>query len=121
MKQTTLNPDVEMIPSDFDTARREFEKYVNQLPETLSDLKQSLNTRDIFSFKQLIHKLIPQGKAVGLADLTRRLSDLDAKCMTAKELVLYEIEIQDILNEIKISGESTGRILDALRAFTNSN
>ena len=118
MKQTTFNPDVEMISSDFDTARREFEKYVNHLPETLSDLRQSFNTHDIFFFKQLIHKLIPQLKAVGLADLTRKLSDLDAKCMTAKELVLYEIEIQEILSEIRISGESTGRILDALVAFT---
>src|SRR5690349_6603446 len=110
MKQTTCNPDAEMTSIDFDIVRRQFEKYVNHLPETLSDLSQSLNTRDIFFFKQLIHKLIPQLKAVGLADLTKRLSDLDGKCITAKELVLYELEIQDILNEIRISGESTGRI-----------
>ncbi len=121
MKQTTFNADAEMIPTDFDAVRSDFERYVNHLPEMLGDLRQSLNTRDIYFFKQLIHKLIPQLKAVGLSDLTRKLSDLDAKCVTAKELVLYEIEIQDILSEMNISRESTSRILNALVAFAGQS
>jgi hypothetical protein len=50
-----------------------------------------------YYFRQLIDKLTARFAFVGLTDLADKFTHLNRKCITAQDLVLYEIEIQQLI------------------------
>ena len=102
---------------NFLTAHDSLEKYLKNLPENLFDLSQSFGAHDVFYFKQLINKMIPELKSVGLNEIAEKLKSLDASCITARDMVLHEMEIETVIKEISASRESTSRILNSLKEF----
>jgi hypothetical protein len=112
-----LNQHSEENYPNFLTAHDLLEKYLKDLPENIFDFRQSFEAHDVFYFKQLIKKLVPEMKSVGLNELSDKLKDLDAKCVDARDMVLHETQIEAVIKDITASRESTSRILNGLKEF----
>ena len=114
-RNTTEQPE-DNYPN-FLTAHDLLEKYLKDLPENIFDLRQSFEAHDVFYFKQIIRRLIPELKSVGLNDLADKVKELDSKCVEARDMVLYENDIEHIIKDITASREPTSRILNGLKEF----
>jgi hypothetical protein len=101
---------------DLITAARVFSMYLQCLPSHLKELSESVESHNIYEFRALIHKLIPSFTYVGLTDVSERLQELNLKCITAKDMVLYEIEIRDLIKRIISSTRAVEEIQSRLAA-----
>jgi hypothetical protein len=124
MKETLFSNSVDIntdylaytYTDDVEKARAIFAGYLEELPLHLSELRESLDTHNIYLFRPLIEKLMPLFASVGLTDVAEKLNELSTKCITAKDLVLYDIEIQDLIKRINSSTQGIEEIKSRLTA-----
>jgi hypothetical protein len=93
-----------------------FSQYLRGLPSILSDLEGSVEHHDIYVFRDLILKLMPLFSSVGLTDVADKLQELQAKCITAKDIVLYDIEIRELIKTITSSTDGIQQLCAKLAA-----
>jgi hypothetical protein len=101
---------------DLKTAGVVFSAYLQGLPSHLADFSGAVQRHDIYEFRALIHKLIPSFTYVGLIDVSEKLQEISLKCITAKDMVLYDIEIQDLIKRIISSTRAVEEIQSRLAA-----
>ena len=77
-------------------AGRELEKLGAYLPE----LSKCISRHDIYRFRELASGLTQSLEKLDLTDLSKKLRQLNGKCVTAQDLVLNEIEIQELMKEL---------------------
>jgi HPt (histidine-containing phosphotransfer) domain-containing protein len=108
----------EAYANDAETAALVFEQYLQELPTNLKQLKETLKGNDIEGFRQNIHKQKPSFSYVGLTDVTKKLHELQVKCVVLEDLSLYKTEIDEVLRRIY---SSAGLIEKALVHLKNIN
>jgi hypothetical protein len=74
----------------------ELEKLSAYLPE----LSKCISQHDIYRFRELASLLRQSLEKLELTDLSKKLQQLNTKCVTAQDLVLNEIEIQELIKEL---------------------
>jgi len=110
----------EAYANDAETAALVFEQYLQELPSNLSQLKESLRGNDIAGFRQNIHKQKPCFSYVGLTDVTKKLHELQVKCVVLEDLVLYKTEIEEVLRRIYSSAGLIERTLVHLKKINQA-
>jgi HPt (histidine-containing phosphotransfer) domain-containing protein len=108
----------EAYANDAETAALVFEQYLQELPSNLKQLKETIKGNDIAGFRQNIHKQKPSFSYVGLTDVTKKLHELQVKCVVLEDLSLYKTEIDEVLRRIY---SSAGLIEKALVHLKNIN
>jgi FOG: HPt domain len=93
----------EAYANDAETASYVFQMYLDELPANLRMIQESIASKDIERFKQLIHKQKPGFSYVGLTDVTANLEELQKKCLTVNDLAIHETEIDEVIKKIHSS------------------
>ena|SRR5687768_4674828 len=78
------------------TEAQQLEKLSGYLPE----LSACMSRHDIYRFQELTSGVEKLLESLELTDLLKHLQRLHAKCVTAQDLVLNEIEIQELLKDL---------------------
>jgi hypothetical protein len=124
MKESTFSDKLDLdiayleilYDNDLESAKAAFKRYLDELPSNLFELKQSIVNHDIYRFLQLCEKLRPEFNDVGLTDVGFKLKDMQEKCIVAKDMILYQTKIREVIASIEASKKSVKQILDRLPA-----
>jgi hypothetical protein len=96
---------------DLHKAAMVFEEYLKELPDHISDLNESLESHNIYKFRELLQKLKQRFTQVGLSQVAGRFQDFYFNCRHAQDLILYKIEIQQVVNKIESATPAIRNIL----------
>ena len=99
---------------DIKSARAAYKQYLENFASNLSALEETFNNHDIYHFRQHISRLNPTFSTVGLTDVSIKFQYLYSKCVVAKDLILYESEVREVLARIKYSRAEIECILKRL-------
>ena len=74
---------------------------LEKLSAYLPELSSCMSRHDIYQFQELTSGVENLLKTLDLTDLLKQMQRLHAKCVTAQDLVLNEIEIQDLIQALR--------------------
>lgn len=73
---------------------------LEKLSAYLPELSACMSRHDIYRFQELTFAVEKLLEKLELTDLLKQMQRLHAKCVTAQDLVLNEIEIQDLIQAL---------------------
>ena len=74
---------------------------LEKLSAYLPELSACISRHDIYQFQELTSGVEKLLETLQLTDLLKQMQRLHAKCVTAQDLVLNEIEIQDLIQALR--------------------
>jgi HPt (histidine-containing phosphotransfer) domain-containing protein len=107
----------EAYADDAESAAIVFQQYLDDLPNNLELINESIRKNDIEAFRRHVHKQKPAFSYVGLTDVTGKFHDLLSKCHIKEDLSTYHIEIEEALDRIRSSSRLIEKTLADLKQY----